>query len=173
MTARLSEFNMYEIILIGFIVIVVVIILFFIFYDKGAFNSFASLPVETFESHDSSSFAADVLENSRFPAGTNINTVLKLSESKKLFVLVYDDGCPHCVQFKPTWIRLLEKFSAHPNVSLYSLGGVEQDRPLRSSLEAKFNVQGYPTVLRIVNGKAEEYTGTRDFTAVNYFIEPS
>lgn len=93
------------------------------------------------------------------------------------FVLVYDSRCPHCVNFKPTWKQVSNKYNGQTvgskRVMFYQVGDAQQ--MARSQLEQRYGVQGYPTVLILTVDKDEvvsrEYDGLREYNYMSQYIE--
>ena len=75
-------------------------------------------------------------------------------------VMFYADWCGHCKKLKPVW----DKASADVNkdetkmIKVNCGNGTEDDEKIMK----KYNVQGYPTIVKIINGKPSEYQGDRD-----------
>ena len=80
-----------------------------------------------------------------------------------VIILYYNPGCPHCVNFMPTW----NKFEASnpPGVEVNKVN-VSEDRAAGQAA----NIQGVPTVkLEKANGEILEYNGPRTVDGLTEF----
>ena len=84
-------------------------------------------------------------------------------EGKKL-VLFYADWCGHCKKVKPEWEKAEKK--AKGNMIKIDCSGKEGKS---ADLMAKYNVEGFPTIIVFQDGEPTEYDGGRtedDFLSV-------
>jgi len=108
---------------------------------------------------------------------TSMDPIRDMTPDDLYYVLVYDTHCPHCVQFKPTWNQVANKYNGSTinskTVHFYQAG--EQQEGVRNSLLQKYNVQGFPTVLILRKDGdqvvSSEYDGARDFSFMSKFVE--
>jgi thiol-disulfide isomerase/thioredoxin len=108
---------------------------------------------------------------------TSMDPIRDMAATDLFYVLVYDTNCPHCVEFKPTWNEVANKYNGtkinSKTVHFYQAG--EAQEGVRTSLSQKYNVQGFPTVLilRKDGDKVEstEYDGSRDFSFMSKYVE--
>ena len=75
-------------------------------------------------------------------------------------VMFYADWCGHCKKLKPVWDEAAEDVNKDDKkmIKVNCGNGTEDDEKLMK----KYNVQGYPTIIKFVNGKPSEYQGDRD-----------
>jgi len=73
------------------------------------------------------------------------------------------DWCGHCRGFKPTWEKISKELS-----SKYKFITVDADKD--SDKIKKWNIQGFPTIIKKVGDNAQEYVGPRDEQSVREFI---
>lgn len=83
----------------------------------------------------------------------------KLNDGKKL-VLIYADWCGHCKKIKPTWDKVSEQVNKEDELKMVKINCGE-GTPEQKKLMSKYDVDGYPTILIIDNGKATPYDGDR------------
>ena len=74
------------------------------------------------------------------------------------------DWCGHCKGFKPTWEKIKKELSGKYN---FVTVDADKDKPLIE----KWKIQGFPTIIKKVGDRAEEYVGPRDEASVVAFIE--
>lgn len=74
------------------------------------------------------------------------------------------DWCPHCRAFKSTWDKLSSDLK-----SKYKFITVDADKD--EDLIKKWNVQGFPTIIKKSGKNAVEYVGPRDEQSVKEFIQ--
>lgn len=103
---------------------------------------------------------------------TNVKFIKSFEDSKQLYdlikktkklslVLIYSDGCPHCKNFEPHYIRLSEEYNSVVNFYL-----------LPNKFNKKqFNIRGVPTVFFFNGRKFIEHTGLNNFDIISYILE--
>jgi thioredoxin-like negative regulator of GroEL len=70
-------------------------------------------------------------------------------------VLVFHPQCGHCVQLRPTWEQM--KQQAPPNARFIEVNGEGMsDSPSMSQSEIGRKTEGFPSIMRIKNGKVVE-----------------
>ena len=74
------------------------------------------------------------------------------------------EWCPHCVGFKPTWAKIQKDLK-----SKYEFVTFDSDKD-KASIE-KWNIKGFPTIIKKNGTTAQEYIGPRDEMSVKEFIE--
>lgn len=88
------------------------------------------------------------------------------SASNRKLEYFYMEGCPHCVEFDPTWAQLEKVLSSGIKPFKYEVSSNE-GRP-RANL---FKVSSAPTILLTENDKViKEYTGARDLQSIMAFL---
>jgi thiol-disulfide isomerase/thioredoxin len=166
----LYTMSLHEWIIVIVLVIAVVSVLVYLFSDK---NSFGMTEEGFLDEH----FTDTTSENAfKGPIDlTNLQSLENEQSSPPSFklLLVFDDNCPHCRDFKPTWNSLSEKYNqkkvGNRQVVMYQVGN--SNASLRYQVEKKYNVQGYPTILIFKDGGVTEYQNLRDFASFSSFIE--
>ena len=83
----------------------------------------------------------------------------ELDHGKKL-VLIYADWCGHCKKIKPTWDAVSEKVNKDDDLKMVKVN-CGQGTPEQKKIMSKYEVDGYPTILIVDNGKATPYEGDR------------
>lgn len=75
-------------------------------------------------------------------------------------VLFYADWCGHCKKIKPIW----EETSSEVNDEELKMIKVNcgEGTPADQKIMKKYSIDGYPTIIKFVNGKAQMYQGERD-----------
>jgi hypothetical protein len=82
---------------------------------------------------------------------------------KKEIYLFKAEWCPHCVGFKPTWKKLEKELSSKYTFVTYDS---EKDK---ASIK-KWDIKGFPTIIKKTGNDMEEYIGPRDEESVKTFI---
>ena len=75
-------------------------------------------------------------------------------------VLFYADWCGHCKKIKPVWDETSKEVNAD-EVKMIKVNcgeGTDEDQRIMK----KYSIDGYPTIIKFVNGKATLYQGDRD-----------
>lgn len=83
---------------------------------------------------------------------------------KTTIYLFKADWCGHCQGFKPTWEEISKELKGKYEFVTYD---ADKDKEI---LE-KWNIQGFPTIIKKTGDKAEEYIGERDKQGVIEFIK--
>ena len=89
-----------------------------------------------------------------------------MSSQEAHCVAFFHGSCGHCKSMKPEWDKASQS-GACKYVEVYALEG---KKPLRSVLQ-KYNVQGFPTLIMIKNGKKKEYSGPRTATGIHAAVQ--
>lgn len=79
-------------------------------------------------------------------------------------IKLYADWCGHCIRMAPEWERLtskIEKKKNAPEIVNIELKELFKLDEINNSLNEKIEVQGYPTIAKIKNGKISYYNGPR------------
>ena len=75
-------------------------------------------------------------------------------------VLFYADWCGHCKKIKPVWDETAKEVNKE-EVKMIKVNcgeGTDEDQRVMK----KYSIDGYPTIIKFVNGKATLYQGDRD-----------
>ena len=83
--------------------------------------------------------------------------------NKKEIYLFKAEWCPHCIGFKPTWKKLEKEYNTKYNFITYDS---EKDK---ESIK-KWDIKGFPTIIKKIGNSMEEYVGPRDEESVKKFI---
>jgi len=90
-------------------------------------------------------------------------------------IKLYADWCGHCIRMAPEWERLTSRIEKNKNspeiVNIESKELYKLDE-INSNLNEKVEVQGYPTIAKIKNGKITYYNGERDTNNMMKWIMP-
>ena len=86
-------------------------------------------------------------------------------------VLLFHPGCGHCVQMRPEWEAMKQKLSPSTNVMEVDGSEMSENNEMSSSIVAQ-KLQGFPTILRMRNGKVVgEFRGQRNAADMKKFAE--
>ena len=75
-------------------------------------------------------------------------------------VLFYADWCGHCKKIKPLWEETANEVN-EPELKMIKINcgeGTSADQKIMK----KYSIDGYPTIIKFVNGKPSLYRGDRD-----------
>lgn len=75
-------------------------------------------------------------------------------------VLFYADWCGHCKKIKPVWDETAKEVNVE-EVKMIKVNcgeGTDEDQRVMK----KYSIDGYPTIIKFVNGKASMYQGERN-----------
>ena len=75
-------------------------------------------------------------------------------------VLFYADWCGHCKKIKPVWDETSKEVNVDEIKMIKVNCGEGSDKD--QAIMKKYNIDGYPTIIKFVNGKAQLYQGDRD-----------
>ena len=76
-------------------------------------------------------------------------------------VLFYADWCGHCQKVKPAWEKAAGSVNTKEDKKMIMVNcgeGTDEDQKVMK----KYNVDGYPTIIKFVNGTPSLYRGDRD-----------
>lgn len=86
--------------------------------------------------------------------------------SQSVLVLAYANYCGHCRDFKPLWDQVCHSVS--PTVKCVAFHG-----PDDKLLSAFFDVQSFPSIYILKNGKIQKFEGQRTYGNLLQFIKTS
>ena len=97
----------------------------------------------------------------------------KHKSSKPITIgLVYAEWCGHCQALKPEWQKLKNTLSSNKKFNIFELedSDVNKESKLKSigkkTHGGSIQVNGFPTVFKIFNGKVDYYNGERTMEAL-------
>ena len=97
----------------------------------------------------------------------------KHTSSKPITIgLVYAEWCGHCQSLKPIWKQLKHSLSSKKKFNIFELEDSDKNKDSKlKSVNKKINggslqVNGFPTLFKISNGKVEYYNGERNLDAL-------
>lgn len=79
-------------------------------------------------------------------------------------VLFHKKGCPFCDEMMGEWVKFASENENNPNIKVKTVECTQGTKG--HSFAQKFNITGYPTILRFRNGDKVEFTGDRK--AINF-----
>lgn len=71
-------------------------------------------------------------------------------------------SCPHCVAMESEW----RKFESKCMLSLIRPIAIESSLPQNQKITEKFEVSAFPTIIKLVDGQPEIYSGKRTADAI-------
>jgi thiol-disulfide isomerase/thioredoxin len=83
----------------------------------------------------------------------------EVNDGTKL-VLFYADWCGHCKKIKPIWDETAASVNKEENKMIKVNCG--EGSAADEEVMKKYNIEGYPTIIKFINGKPFEYKGDRD-----------
>ena len=98
---------------------------------------------------------------------TNVEDEIKNSDV--LLLLTFAPWCPHCKNFKPTYLELAKKVKEEKLD--YKIAVIDGDK--NSNFSQTHNIKGFPTILLFINkGEKEyEYNGAQDVDSILKYIK--
>jgi thiol-disulfide isomerase/thioredoxin len=99
-----------------------------------------------------------------------------LPVQEETVVLIYANWCPHCQSMKPEWNEMKNLLGPMVETIEIEDSDFDKDNKLRNIENLKLNgdkidVNGYPTMFKIKNGRAEYYGGTRTATEMYNWVK--
>ena len=84
------------------------------------------------------------------------------SKNASLFTFFYAPWCGHCKKMKPDWIKASQKVNTGSTMKMVMVDLGDSNNKDQEQLRNEYGIQGYPTIMDIVNGKkGSEYSGDR------------
>ena len=107
------------------------------------------------------------LERSDFTTAGDLTSNLS---RQPIFIMIYSDGCPHCVTAKPAF-QALANDGIISCMAIQLDGQRESERELKSIIKSIYpSFGGYPSYLLIFEGRKYPYTGDRSYDKMKEFI---
>ena len=89
---------------------------------------------------------------------TNADLLNNLNDKENATILFYHPYCGHCIHMKPMWEQMKKKVKKE-NCNIYEVNGEDL---LNVSHPIKNNVNGFPTILNLNNGKINSFEKERN-----------
>lgn len=109
--------------------------------------------------------------NTKYQANSEITSEKPSNEAELMFF--YANWCPHCKVAKPIWEELKTDYE-NKNVNGYKIifTGIDcsEETPEVENLINKYNVEGYPTIKLIKDGKVIEYDAKPSRETLEQFL---
>ena len=96
---------------------------------------------------------------------TPIREVVDDMASGEIYFL-HSNNCPHCVNMKPDWVKAKESFK-----NSYRIYEVEASENGASDVFKRFNINGFPTIVKILNGSITKLVGGQKYEAIVEFLQ--
>lgn len=74
-----------------------------------------------------------------------------ISDKKTFALYVGNDGCSHCVAYKPTLLKVLKKY----NITIYHIDNSKLTTEEKNEFTTYINITGTPTIAFITKGEEE------------------
>ncbi|CAF0781800.1 unnamed protein product [Adineta steineri] len=95
----------------------------------------------------------------------NFEKIVK-DKTKNAVVFFYAPWCGHCTNFKPTYMKLAQRYTSQSNLILTQIDASANDIP------SGFEVTGFPTIYFVpMNNQPVKYEGNRDINDLVNFID--
>ena len=88
------------------------------------------------------------------------------SPSKKEFIFYHATWCPHCTDTMPEWKKLEAQYKNRSDIQLKAI----DEATLSTQEKTNLGIQGYPTIVLILDGKKIEYSGPRTVEGFDGFL---
>ena len=121
--------------------------------EESYLNSFNNLYSESFEN------------NNEF----ELKSLSQIETNKPTVILAYANWCPHCESILPVWNEVCQKYKNNSSVLVTQ---IEEKNPnFESFKKSHKDINSFPTIISIQNGRSEEFEGNRDKESMISFIE--
>ena len=97
-------------------------------------------------------------------SGSNSNSNSNSNSSRNTIIRFHSTQCGHCIELNQIWPTIVKQKSSafkfiDVNQNDFNNGKLEE---LNKRYNVQMQVDGYPTVYKIINGNATDYNGNRD-----------
>ena len=114
--------------------------------------------------------------NNHVDAFSNTTPDLSPKSTECVVALFYADWCPHCVTFKPTFLKakgmMDGKTCTCPEFKGKTLRFELVDCVANPTIAKEKEVQGFPTVKLFTESGTKEYSGPREIDSMNNYFFP-
>lgn len=87
-----------------------------------------------------------------------------MSSNDVKVILYYAEWCGHCQRFKPEWAKLKDELEKK------GMKWAEYESEKDGQKMEEENIEGFPTIIILMNGKKNEYNGQRTSSDIMNFI---
>jgi thiol-disulfide isomerase/thioredoxin len=148
----------------------------FLHIDSENYNKRSTIKmIETKKSRKSKKNTTKKSNKSKKNKKTNIDVLYDFIKSnKKVFILVYMEGCGPCNATRPEWSKIknvLEKYKNNKNVLIVDMENDLLQNNKIKKLNSLQNIIGLPTIRIIKRDVHEDYEGNRDIDSFVEWIE--
>ena len=89
------------------------------------------------------------------------------NSSKFTLYYFFMDGCGHCVDFEPTWTKIIAEIKPNYPNAIFEKNNIKE-----SEIATQFKVNGVPSIILVdSSNKRNDYNGDRTFDDIKKFIE--
>lgn len=104
---------------------------------------------------------------------TQYNEAVKNMKHVTAVVLVFHPQCGHCVQLRPMWEQMKQRAPRHARIIEVNGEGMS-DNPIMSQSEIGRKTEGFPSIMRVKNGKVvESFQQERNIPNMLHFVKKS
>lgn len=94
-----------------------------------------------------------------------------LESNQLVLVMFYAPWCGHCKRLKPIYSEVAKMLNENPSLTEIPVKLAKVDCTLETSLQDKYQIQGYPTLIFFRNNHNYPYDGPRENAQGLYFIQ--
>jgi thiol-disulfide isomerase/thioredoxin len=98
-----------------------------------------------------------------------LKSLSQIETNKPTVILAYANWCPHCESVLPIWNEVCQKYKNNSSVFVTQIE--EKNQNFESFKKSHKDINSFPTIIAIKNGKSEEFEGNRDKESMISFIE--
>jgi thiol-disulfide isomerase/thioredoxin len=97
------------------------------------------------------------------------NRKYKGGDNKVIVIMMWMEGCGHCVELKDTWLKLKSEFKGVKGVELIDMEARNLDQELLNKYKIE-SPRGFPTLVKIKNGIVGPEPTSRDIDELRKWI---